>query len=106
MDYLKDKATTTMYVISAADLKQFAEDLITSVIQRTRDKDNDILLTRQATAEMLDVTLPTLWRWEREERLLPIHIGRKVRYRKSEVRKILRERGNVNNSSKYWNNYD
>ncbi len=96
MDYLKDKATTTMYVISAEDLEQFAEDLITRVIHRTRDKDNDILLTRQATAEMLDVTLATLWRWEREGSLLPIRIGKKVRYRKSEVKKIQKGRGNVN----------
>jgi len=91
--FLTSPATIPMYVISATDLKQAAEDLISRVIERTKDRDSETYLSRKAVSEMLDVTFATLWRWEREKYLLPIHVGRKVRYRKADVMRILKEKG-------------
>ena len=91
--FLTSPATIPMYVISATDLKQAAEDLISSVIERTKDRDSETYLSRKVVSEMLDVTLPTLWRWEREKYLLPFHVGRNVRYRKADVMRILKEKG-------------
>lgn len=84
---------TIQYVISAQDLKQAAEELISSVIERTKDRDSETYLSRKAVSEMLDVTMATLWRWAKEKYLVPVHTGKKVRYRKSDVLRILREKG-------------
>lgn len=90
---LDSPMTTIQYVISATDLKQFTEDMISSVIERTREKDAETYLSRKVVSEMLDVTLATLWRWAKEKYLVPVHTGKKVRYRKSDVMRILKEKG-------------
>ena len=36
-------------------------------------------------AEMLDIHVTTLYRWEKQNYLIPIRIGTKVRYRKSDI---------------------
>ncbi|GHV09841.1 hypothetical protein FACS1894162_1420 [Bacteroidia bacterium] len=48
-------------------------------------------LTRKQAAEILDVDLSTLWRWNNEKYLCPIEIGGKRKYKLSEVNKILRK---------------
>ncbi|MBR3797598.1 MAG: helix-turn-helix domain-containing protein [Bacteroidales bacterium] len=93
IDIPNSPMTTIQYVISATDLKQFTEDVVSCVIERTRKKDSETYLSRKAVSEMLDVTMATLWRWAREKYLLPVHVGRKVRYRKSDVMRILKEKG-------------
>jgi len=34
---------------------------------------------------LLGVSKPTLWRWEREGKLMPVRIGKVVRYRKTDL---------------------
>ncbi|MBP8999826.1 MAG: helix-turn-helix domain-containing protein [Bacteroidales bacterium] len=43
-------------------------------------------------AEMLDIHVTTLYRWEKQNYLIPIRIGTKVRYRKSDIEKLLSNR--------------
>jgi excisionase family DNA binding protein len=48
-------------------------------------------LSRKDTAKMLDVGLPTLWRWNNEGRLKAIKVGgRKVYYRYDDVLAMLK----------------
>lgn len=47
-------------------------------------------LTRKQTAEMLDVDLSTLWRWNNENYLCAVEIGGKRKYKLSDVNKILK----------------
>ena len=47
-------------------------------------------LTRKQTAEMLDVDLSTLWRWNNENYLCAVEVGGKRRYRLSDVEHILK----------------
>jgi hypothetical protein len=94
LNELNNSPATIQYVISAQDLKQAAEELISSVIERTKDRDSEIYLSRKAVSEMLNVTPATLWRWNKEKYLVGVHTGRKLRYRKSDVLRILREKGN------------
>ena len=44
--------------------------------------------TREA-AKALDVSLTTLWRWHREGYLVPVKVGKKSLYRKSDIDKLL-----------------
>ncbi|HRW99892.1 MAG TPA: helix-turn-helix domain-containing protein [Cyclobacteriaceae bacterium] len=41
---------------------------------------------------MLDIHVTTLYRWEKQNYLIPIRIGTKVRYRKSDIEKLLGNR--------------
>ena len=52
--------------------------------------DDEDLLTEQDAAELLQVPLPTLRRWQREGKGPPcLHIGRQVRYRQAAVQRWL-----------------
>ncbi len=46
-------------------------------------------LTRQETADLLSVSLVTLWAWNKNEILVAYRIGNKVRYKRSEVENAL-----------------
>ena len=46
-------------------------------------------ITREEAAEMLNVTVQTLWRWAKSGYLTPVKIGTKVLYRYSDIEKML-----------------
>ncbi|WP_179022011.1 helix-turn-helix domain-containing protein [Winogradskyella forsetii] len=49
----------------------------------------DRLLTREETAEMLSISLVTLWKWTKTDIIPAFRIGSKVRYKKSEILQAL-----------------
>lgn len=53
----------------------------------------EALLTREEVREKFGVCYGTLWNWSKEKILVPIKIGRKVRYRFSDVARVISERG-------------
>jgi hypothetical protein len=75
-------------LIEAVD---YAAKLSIVELDRLRKTQPEQYLTRKQTAEMLDVDLSTLWRWNNENYLCPIEIGGKRRYKLSEVNSILRK---------------
>lgn len=64
-------------------LKGYAETL--------QNPDNSKLLTRQETAELLSVSLVTLWDWTKKDIVPAYRIGNKVRYKKSEILLALKQ---------------
>ncbi len=64
-------------------LKGYAETL--------RNPDNDRLLTRQETADLLSISLVSLWDWTRKDLIPAYRIGNKVRYKKSEILQSLQQ---------------
>lgn len=79
--------------IRVGDLIEANEHLV----RRTRDELEQIITdehaetypSREKVAEMLDVDFSTLHRWDKQKYLMPIRIGRKVRYKMSDVNRIL-----------------
>ena len=57
--------------------------------QSIADEKAETYLSRETVAEMLEVSTATLWRWQKLNYLVPIMVGGKRRYRKSDVMKIL-----------------
>ncbi|WP_299797977.1 helix-turn-helix domain-containing protein [uncultured Maribacter sp.] len=47
--------------------------------------DSETLLTREETAEMLSISLVTLWKYTKDNLVPAYRIGTKVRYKKSEI---------------------
>jgi len=78
-------------------MAQVAEDAATRALQKYTASVSlpapeatkaDRYLTKKEVCEMLGVTLPTLYRWDKSGYLPGIRFGRKVRYRLSEVELI------------------
>jgi excisionase family DNA binding protein len=46
-------------------------------------------LTRKQAAEMLDVDLSTLWRWNKDNYLCAVEVGGKRKYKLSDINRIL-----------------
>lgn len=72
----------------------------TELVRRTRaeleqiitDENTETYPSREKVAGLLGVDLATLWRWDKADYLKPVRIGRKVRYRMSDVKQIMQKR--------------
>lgn len=53
------------------------------------DEKAETYLSREKAMEILDISSTTLWRWQRTNYLVPIMVGGKCRYRRSDVNRIL-----------------
>ena len=80
-------------VVSVADLKEFALNVVTEAMAAMEEKTEERYLTPDDVADMVGVSKNTLWRWEKEKYLIPIKVGRKSRYKLSDVKSILEGRG-------------
>lgn len=47
------------------------------------------ILTKQETADLLQVSLKTLRRWEKDGILIPFRIGVNVRYRRADIEELI-----------------
>ena len=57
--------------------------------QKIADASAETYLSKEKVCELLDVSVTTLRRWEKQNYLVPINFGGKKRYRKSDIDKIL-----------------
>jgi len=73
-----------------SDLQDFAKLCIEAGRQeRPEPKDPEEYLTPQQFADILQVSLVTLWSWDRKGITKPLRIGNQKRYRRSDLEKIL-----------------
>lgn len=70
-------------------------DVIDYVIQKTKNefekelvkKNSEVYMTSKEVVDFLSISNVTLYRWEKRGYLLPIYIGGKKRYKRSEIEK-------------------
>ena len=74
-------------VISAADLKEFALELL--AVREKSSAKSDKYLTIPETAEKYGVSQSTLWRWSRLGYLPKVKLGGKSFYRESDIIKLM-----------------
>jgi excisionase family DNA binding protein len=78
--------------LTGEQLNDFANQILSGARSIYEKKEqSEHYLTRKQVAEMLDVDLSTLWRWNRENYLCAVEIGGKRKYKLSDVNKILRK---------------
>lgn len=79
--------------ITGEDLRNFSEELISRAVNEVatamQDNKEDCLLTKEEIKKRLGVCDATLWHWDKKGYLKPVKIGSKVKYRESDVNKIL-----------------
>ena len=79
--------------ITSEDLRNFSEELISRAVNEVatamQDNKEDCLLSKEETKKRLGVCDATLWHWDKKSYLKPVKVGSKVKYRESDVNKIL-----------------
>lgn len=85
-------------VVGRDDLEEILNGIVDSrmaqFFERKKAEANaDKLISPKEVAELLDVDLSTLWRWNNEGYLTKVYIGNKPRYRQSDIDRILQKGG-------------
>lgn len=79
--------------VSVADLKEFAMSLFDEAMairqEEKKKEKEETYLTPDEVADKLGVSTNTLWRWNKIKYLEPIKMGRKCRYKLSDVEKLM-----------------
>lgn len=83
--------------ITGQDLRNFSNELInravTEVAAAVKAAEEERLLTREEVKEMCNVCDTTLWLWNKRNYLKVVKVGNKVRYRLTDVKRILGKTG-------------
>lgn len=79
-------------VINALDLKEAFLQWNEEMRQSDTEVKAELYLSAQETADKLGVDVSTLWRWDKLGYLKKIKVGNKVRYRESDVLKLMEGR--------------
>jgi hypothetical protein len=75
--------------VTGADLLAFGESIHKKALRDCAPKEVEIYLTPAQFAEALQVSLVTLWSWDKKGLTRPLRIGTKKLYRRSDLEKIL-----------------
>lgn len=78
-------------VVSAADLKEFFEDLQDERQAASVPQQQETNLTLEEVLAILHTTKSTIWRWGKQGYLVPIRVGRRKYYKKSDIDRLLDE---------------
>ncbi len=78
--------------ISGVTPQQFKNDLINGLKVLLEElklnltpQHSEEYLTREQTAELLNIDLSTLWHWKKKGILIPYGVGNRVYYRRSDI---------------------
>ncbi|MEO9954742.1 helix-turn-helix domain-containing protein [Nonlabens sp.] len=84
-----EKNITQLHDITPSEFQESLirhfEFRLKEILERLDNNSKDKLLTREQTAEMLSISLGTLWSWTRKGILISYRIGNKVMYKQHEV---------------------
>jgi predicted DNA-binding transcriptional regulator AlpA len=82
-----------IFLIGREDLRDELKELFAEILKdadkRAEEKAKDRLLTADEVCEILKISATTIWRWQKSEYLLPVFIGGKKRYRKTDIQRIM-----------------
>ena len=96
MSILRDAAGSIKLEINGADLMEFSNELINraknELSAEIAEARQERYLTKEEVKQICEVCDTTLWHWAKKNYLKPVKVGNKVRYRQSDIQKILGER--------------
>lgn len=91
--YLDQKESRIAVMISLEDLETLFEKIVSKAKSELEheiiEQKAETYLSLKKVAEILDVNESTLYRWKNTGYLVPIDVGGKRRYKRSDVNKIL-----------------
>jgi hypothetical protein len=93
LSIIQDEKASIKLEVSGEDLLEFSNDLInrakTELSVEISEARKERYLTREEVKKICGVCDATLWHWNKKNYLNTIKIGNKVRYRMSDIRRIL-----------------
>lgn len=75
--------------VTGADLLAFGQAIHRLASEERTPDTTEEYLTPQQFADILQISLVTLWSWDKKQITRPLRIGTQKRYRKSDIEKIL-----------------
>ena len=91
LEELLTKAPSLKVEISASELLGAMRSVATEIIEHYENKKPpEQYLSRKQAAQMLDVDLSTLWKWDKKDYLKPVEVGGKRKYKLSDLNRILK----------------
>ena len=101
-ELLKEEDVNIQVVVNIKDLREFAHVLIEETMAKLSPQKEEtitklsspkkiekVYLDVKQTCDILQVDRSTLWRWDKTGYLKPYRIGAKVRYKLSDINKLL-----------------
>ena len=85
INLLNQESEHVVLMVPKDDLVDAIRTVITDLIAEREEQKKEALLTRKAVSERLNVDNSTLWRWAKDKFLVPVHIGKFVYYKESDV---------------------
>lgn len=94
-DIIESGANVTI-AVSASDLRDFARKIVEEtrqeLVREITEEKSEVYYSVDQVMSILNVSKMTLWRWNKKDDFLhPIKVGGLLRYRKSDVDKILKK---------------
>lgn len=85
-----DNAANIQVVVSAKDLRDFADSLMAFATQKIKERDEPTYYTREELEELLHCSTPTLLSYRRQGLIPePVTMGGKTLYDKAKVREAM-----------------
>ena len=79
-----ENGTNALFLVSGGDLREFALALIADATAKPAEAE-ERYLTADEVCENLHVSHSTLWRWGKSGYLVPKKVGRRPKYRQSDI---------------------
>lgn len=76
-------------MISASELERILRNLVNDLISEREEVKKETYISANQVSNLLGVSKSTLWRWEKENYLVPVRVGNKLRYKESEVKQLM-----------------
>ena len=92
LSILRDAPGSIRLEVSGEDLLAFSKSLIDRAKEELAAQVAERYLTKEQVKELCGVCDATLWHWNRKGYLKTVKVGNKVRYRASDIQRILGER--------------
>ncbi|KAA6303901.1 hypothetical protein EZS27_044457 [termite gut metagenome] len=93
LSIIQDEKASIKLEVSGEDLLEFSNELInrakSELSKEVAEARKEKYLTKEEVKEICGVCDATLWHWNKKNYLKTIKIGNKVRYRMSDIRRIL-----------------
>mgnify|MGYP003623299785 CR=1 FL=1 len=87
MERFRNQSSQLLMIVSLEDLERVVQKAIGELLDQRENKP-EVDLTAEETAKRLEVDRSTLWRWSKENYLVAVKWGNKVRYKLSDVERV------------------
>ena len=85
------QGTNTLLVLNKNDLQELVFLLLDDWQKKqSKQEKEEKFLSREEVCDLLNVTKPTLWRWAKRGYLVPVKVGNRPVYKKSDIDKLMK----------------